>query len=292
MINARDALLLGRVSNLPTVWANLLAGTALAGVAFGSLGAGLALILLLAYTLFYVGGMYLNDAFDANIDAEERPERPIPSGRASSGEVYAAGFGMLFGGLVLLGIAGALTGTAGRAIIGGIALCTVIIWYNADHKQNLFSPVIMGLCRLFVYLSAAAAVSTDISAAVWMGACASFLYLIGLTYVAKQENLGKVSNMWPLLCLAAPLIYGAYLASSVPIVWSFVILLLAWIGVALRFVIRRGPGDIPRAVVSLIAGIALVDAILISANGHLPLAGVAVGAFAMTLALQRWIPGT
>ena len=30
MINARDALLLGRVSNLPTVWANLLAGTALA----------------------------------------------------------------------------------------------------------------------------------------------------------------------------------------------------------------------------------------------------------------------
>ena len=54
--------------------------------------------------------------------------------RASSGEVYAAGFGMLFGGLVLLGIAGALTGTAGRAIIGGIALCTVIIWYNADHK--------------------------------------------------------------------------------------------------------------------------------------------------------------
>ena len=87
MINARDALLLGRVSNLPTVWANLLAGTALAGVAFGSLGAGLALILLPAYTLFYVGGMYLNDAFDANIDAEERPERPIPSGHASSGEV-------------------------------------------------------------------------------------------------------------------------------------------------------------------------------------------------------------
>ena len=106
MISARDALVLGRVSNLPTVWANLLAAVALAGTAIGTdLGVGVGLLLFLAYTLFYVGGMYLNDAFDARIDAKERPERPIPAGRVTSGEVYLAGFGMLAAGLVLLGIA-------------------------------------------------------------------------------------------------------------------------------------------------------------------------------------------
>src|SRR5262245_63491269 len=50
---------------------------------------------LAAGSLFYSGGMALNDAFDAEIDARERPERPIPSGRVSRGTVLALGFGML-----------------------------------------------------------------------------------------------------------------------------------------------------------------------------------------------------
>jgi 4-hydroxybenzoate polyprenyltransferase len=64
------ALRLGRVSNLPTVWTNVAAGVALSGVGF-SLGIFAGLVL--ALSLFYVGGMYLNDAFDRDIDARERP---------------------------------------------------------------------------------------------------------------------------------------------------------------------------------------------------------------------------
>ena len=33
-------------------------------------------------------------------------------------------------------------------------------------------------------------------------------YLIGLTYVAKQETLGEVRNLWPLLFLGVPLVYA------------------------------------------------------------------------------------
>lgn len=68
------AFRLGRVSNLPTVWSNVLAGAALAGAAGVSPPALVAL--MIAISLFYVGGMWLNDAFDAEIDARERPERP------------------------------------------------------------------------------------------------------------------------------------------------------------------------------------------------------------------------
>src|SRR4051794_17851653 len=94
----RIYLRLGRVSNLPTVWSNTLAGIVLAGYQpTHDLFATPVLFvwLALAMSLLYVGGMFLNDAFDQEIDAKERPERPIPSGLVSSSEVYSIGFGLL-----------------------------------------------------------------------------------------------------------------------------------------------------------------------------------------------------
>ena len=41
----------------------------------------LLVVLGLAVSLFYVGGMYLNDAFDAGWERQHRPERPIPAGQ-------------------------------------------------------------------------------------------------------------------------------------------------------------------------------------------------------------------
>lgn len=64
------ALRLGRVSNVPTVWTNVAAGVALSGAGFS---VGIVAGLMLALSLFYIGGMYLNDAFDRDIDARERP---------------------------------------------------------------------------------------------------------------------------------------------------------------------------------------------------------------------------
>ena len=86
------ALRLGRVSNLPTVWTNTLAGIVLAG---GRVLEPWTLPLLVALSLFYVAGMYLNDAFDAGIDARERPERPIPAGLVSAETVFTLGFAMM-----------------------------------------------------------------------------------------------------------------------------------------------------------------------------------------------------
>jgi 4-hydroxybenzoate polyprenyltransferase len=70
------------------------------------------------------------------------------------------------------------------------------------------------------------------------------------------------------------------------------VLFAIWVGVALWFLRRRQPGDVPRAVVSLIAGIALLDAVLIAAAGAPGVAWLAVAGFAVTLGLQRLVPGT
>ena len=68
--------------------------------------------------------------------------------------------------------------------------------------------------------------------------------------------------------------------------------LAAWIGVALELLRRRRPGDIPRAVVSLIAGIALLDAMFLAIAGWTGAVPLALGCFGATLAMQRWISGT
>lgn len=287
----RTALALGRVSNLPTVWTNALAGVVLAG---GVLDLRFPL-LLLAMSGFYVGGMYLNDAFDRKIDARERPERPIPSGEVSARLVFAIGFGLMALGILLLiwigyGFAG---GTAFWPVLGGLGLAGAIVLYDAWHKGNPLSPVLMGLCRVLVYLTAGLAVVAALPLTLALGAGALLCHLIGLTYVAKQETLGEVRNLWPLLLLMVAPVYGAasggFDSSSGLFLWLGFVALL---GASVSLLIRRQPGDVPRAVVSLIAGISLLDGLLIAAAGSPALAWLGVLGFVLTLALQRWVRGT
>ena len=279
----RTALRLGRVSNLPTVWSNTLAGAVLAGASgFGPEFA----VMLLAFSLFYTGGMFLNDAFDAAFDAAQRPERPIPSGEVSGREVFGTGYGMMAGGVALLAWIGVAPALA------GLTLATAITYYDWNHKGNVFSPVVMGICRVLVVVGAGLCTTLALPAALWIGAALMLCYLIGLTYVAKQENLGKVENLWPLAFLAAPVAYGAWLALSQPVVGLFWLLFSGWMLVALWFLRRRAKGDIARAVVSLIAGISLLDAMLIAGTGSVALAGLALAGFGVTLFFQRYIAGT
>ena len=145
---------------------------------------------------------------------------------------------------------------------------------------------------MLVYLTAAFAVAVVIPEQVVVAAVVLLCYLIGLTYAAKKEHLGRLDSFWPLAFLAAPLIYGLCLVPAQPAVVLPILLLTAWTLYALWLLRRRKPGDVPRAVVSLIAGISLLDAMLLSGTGHMLFAWLAIAAFAVTLSLQRWISGT
>jgi 4-hydroxybenzoate polyprenyltransferase len=283
-------LRLGRVSNLPTVWTNVAAGAVLSGA---PLYPGAMAALLVALSLFYVGGMYLNDAFDRDIDARERPERPIPSGLVSARTVFSIGFGMLAVGIVLVGVAawgGRWAGT-GRAVASGAALAAAIIYYDVVHKRDRLSPLIMGLCRLLIYVTAALVVSGRIATPVVAGAAALLCYLIGLTYVAKQENLARFRNAWPLLFLAAPFLYAMPIMIDTVGASLLYVGFLAWVGYSLSF-LRARRVNIPGAVVRLLAGICLLDALLMAGANEPMLAAAAIGAFVLTRILQGYVAGT
>jgi len=284
-------LRLGRVSNLPTVWTNVLAGVVLTGV---SVAPGPLTFLALALSLFYIGGMYLNDAFDRAIDARERPERPIPSGLVRATTVFATGYGLLVAGLAALAVEAAWAGQGKYwpAILSGLALGGLIVFYDARHKGNPWSPLLMGLCRVLVYATAAFAVAGHLGVPVLAGAAVLLSYLIGLTYVAQQENLAELRNLWPLLFLGAPFLYGFPALADGRVGAALYLDLLAWVGYAVSLLVRPGRVNIPRAVVSFIAGISLLDGLLMAGAGAPGAAVCGVGGFGLTLALQRYVRGT
>jgi hypothetical protein len=291
LLNLSQAMRLGRISNLPTVWTNVLVGVMLAG---GNLADSRLALLMLALSLFYVGGMFLNDAFDRDFDAKYRPERPIPSGRVSAREVFIAGFGLLVLGMA--GVALASRGPNGvpawTALASAAALAAAIVFYDAHHKGNPLSPVIMGLCRVLVVTTAAFTLTTVLPTTVVMAAIALLCHLIGLTYIAKQEHLDRIGSLWPLGFLALPVAYGLVLALSAPVAWVLLVLYAGVLLFSLHLLRRRARGDVPRAVVTLIAGMSVLDGVMLAGSGYIVPAMLAVAAFLLTLALQRWVSGT
>jgi 4-hydroxybenzoate polyprenyltransferase len=290
-LNWPVALKLGRVSNLPTVWTNVLVGVVVVG---GATVDARVTWLMLALSLCYVAGMFLNDAFDRGFDALHRPERPIPAGQVTAAAVFGAGFGMLAAGLAALTWVGYgfADGTGWRPVVAGLALSAAIVFYDWHHKQNPLSPIVMGLCRMLVYVTAAYAFVVTAPDTVFAMGLLLLCYLIGLTYIAKQEHLGRVANLWPLGFLALPLLWGLRASMHGPIVAGISLLFIGWVLYSLWFLHRRRPGDVPRAVGSLLAGICLWDALVIAAAGQPSVAALAVGLFALTLLLQRFVSPT
>ena len=196
---------LGRISNLPTVWSNVLAGVVIAG---GTIGLQSTSILIASLSLFYIGGMFLNDAFDTEFDIIERPERPIPSKKITQKMVFVIGFILLILGIFLLYIEAFTTNVFNLNLILflGMLLSTFIIIYNKYHKNNPYSPLIMGFCRISIYFIVSAFFLSYFNTHIFVASFFLLSYLIGLTYLAKQENIGYLKNQWPLLFLIAPII--------------------------------------------------------------------------------------
>jgi hypothetical protein len=289
-VNAGTALRLGRVSNLPTVWTNVLAAAVLADAPVRGIALALTAV---ACSLFYTGGMFLNDAFDQAFDARVRPERPIPAGVVSVSEVFVAGFAQLAGGLVLVAlIARSTVGASARAVIAGLALAALIVFYDAWHKDNPIGPLLMGLCRVLVYVTTAVTLTGGLPWSVVGGATVLLAYLIGLTYVARQENLAEVRQLWPVALLAAPFVVGSPLLFAGGMVTLLYVGFFLWVVTSVSHLGWRARLDVPRAVVSLIAGVSLLDATLMAGHGAPSLIPAAVAGFVLTLALQRWVAGT
>ena len=279
----RTLLVLGRTSNLPTVWSNCLAGWLLGGEgSWTDL-----LILCLGASCLYLGGMYLNDAFDVDFDRQHRKERPIPSGAISPAEVWGFGFGWLALGGALMFHFGWTT------IIFSLWLVLAILVYDAVHKAVAFSPLLMALCRFFLFLMAASTGDEGIAGQALWSAIALALYITGLSYVAKSESTRGPLRYWPCLLMISPILLawisneGDYKSRSMVLCG----ILLLWILRNLRFTFWSSQKNVGRTVSGLLAGIVLVD--MLAVVGGTPLQGLLfLVFFGLALLFQRFVPAT
>ncbi len=195
-LNIRACLQLMRPANIVTAWADVLAGCgaglSVAGVAFSSAGSdyGPALLwLLLATTGLYGGGVTFNDVFDAGLDAVERPERPIPSGRVS-----VAGAASLGTVLLAIGVgAAAQVSWVSGGLAGAIALSALL--YNKFSKHYVFiGPLNMGFCRGLNLLLGVGIATSELQTPIqtlWFLALIPLGYIGAITAISQGEVNGS-----------------------------------------------------------------------------------------------------
>lgn len=274
-------LALMRISNSPTVVTNALAGAAVAGITTPDRSVWL---VALAMVLFYSAGMVLNDVCDEGIDRRERPERPLPSGVVARAEALALTAALFAVGGALLYLVGSQPLAVGLVLIG------VIVVYDLWHKRNPLSPLIMACARLLVYVTAFAisGLGSD-----WLlpflavSGTLLVLYVVGLTAIAKREGRPGLMRIWPAVLLLLPVPVVALIAP----VWWPLLLFVGWVGYSIWLIYGR-QRQVGRAVGQLIAGISLYDALVLAIFGSMSSVWLAVGAFVLTLVLQRFVKGT
>lgn len=322
----RPWLELARISNLPTVWTNVMAAWLIAGGAWnGGAGPRMQLAwLLLAGSLLYTGGMILNDAADVRHDSEHKKERPIPGGRVSLAAAWIVGLGMMAGG------AWGSVFRAGASLPIVVALIAAILFYDLYHKPWPGAVWVMGSCRALLFSMAGSAVIpfvespggsltspfdhlslnmlADMPPAVWIFALTLGAYIVGLTKVARMEAKGARVTLWEsffakaLLYAPAAVALGFWLSRAnwrlIPLLGDltplaplpFILLFLAMVLYATRLMRRGGPA-IGQAVGLLLAGIAVVDALAVMQVSLRLACGFVLLAPLLRL-WQRWIAAT
>ncbi|MEV6694351.1 SCO3242 family prenyltransferase [Micromonospora sp. NPDC051196] len=146
MTRVADLVELVRAPAALSVPGDVVAGAAAAG-ALGPRTPALAT----ASVLLYWAGMAANDWADRRLDAVERPERPIPSGRVSPALAVGLAAGLTAAGVGLAAAAGGR-----RAAAVAVPLAGTIWGYDLLAKNTAAGPAVMAACRgLDVLLGAA-----------------------------------------------------------------------------------------------------------------------------------------
>ena len=185
MTSLRDLAELVRAPAALSVPGDSLAGAAAAGWPAGRRTA----LLPVASICLYWAGMALNDWADRELDAVERPERPIPSGRVPPQTALALAAGLTATGVGLAAVAGGPPAAAVAALLAGA------VWaYDLSAKSGPGSTAVMASTRgLDVLLGAAAGGAPALRSALAPAALLA-AHTAGVTALSRGEVHGTSSS--------------------------------------------------------------------------------------------------
>lgn len=282
-----------RPANIVTAVADILAGIAISGFFVDSPDDVVPMMWLILSTIgLYGGGVVMNDVFDAELDAVERPERPIPSGVVSKSQAAALGLLLLAVGVVAALQVNSLAGM----IAGSIAILALLYDKYAKHDAFL-GPLTMGLCRganLLLGLSIIGSGALEL----WYLALVPIIYIAAITMVSRGEvHGGKRTILYAAAFLYAVamggILYVSFLEGHLLVTILFIGLWAFMVYLPLRRAIKAPEGKlIGRSVKAGVLALILMNAAWASAFGVtylaliiillLPLSVVMAKVFAVT----------
>lgn len=252
-------LQLVRFPNLFTAAADIFAGYF---VVHGSKIEEIELFLLsLSSMCLYAAGCVLNDLADRELDAEERPFRPIPSGRISLPAACVLLVVLLCAGLFFAYRVG-----MSALVIAAILTVLVVSYDTLTKNLDPYGPLNMAACRSFNLLLG---MSTGLS---WTGETVLFplltlVYVFSLTTLSRFEVSGKpggergwIAVGWGIVVMVLTGLWlgGRFHVSGMAWLACFV----AWTGPPLWVAIRRpAPEMVGKAVKAMVLGLPLLDAV-------------------------------
>ncbi len=311
-------LQLFRISNLPTVVADILAGALLSHRVVGDWS--LFFLTLLCSSLLYLAGMVLNDYYDVEQDRRERSERPLVCGAIDIRWAGRLGYLLLGAGILVGWLAGyygfvaSQTAYAWRPGALATVLAGCVVAYDGWLKKTAIGPACMGCCRfLNILLGASAATSASTSDSVFLiyfepaqlvAAGAIGVYILGVTLFAQTE--ARDSSRWRLFLATSLIVFGIGLlavypgwlpredlsirASRVPLLASVIGLLITWR--CLRCIPQPTSANVQVAVKTCLLSLIILDAVIVLAVADVSYVVGILGLLVPNLVLARWISST
>lgn len=185
-----------------TVPGDVVVGASAAGWPYGWRACG---GLAAASVLLYWGGMALNDYADREVDAVERPARPIPSGRVSARTALVTAAGLTAAGL---GIAAAAGGR--RALATAVPLAATAWAYDLALKDTPLGAPAMAAARGLDVLLAAGPQGRRAAAP----AAAAVAAHTGIVMALSRREAAGSSHALPEATLAATAALAAAVAAA------------------------------------------------------------------------------
>ena len=190
MPNLRAYLELVRPPNLFTAAADVLAGYLTVASGLGGVDGEQLTYLLVSTVCLYGGGVVLNDYFDEPVDRLERPERPLPSGRATRRGARRLAVGLF----VMAALAAASVGPLSLGL--ALAIMFAAAFYDAIGKRTAIGPLNMGLCRFLNLLLGTSAAPGLLAERIPL-AVLLMVHITGVTVLSRGEvrGAGRASAM-------------------------------------------------------------------------------------------------
>lgn len=261
-----------RLPGMFTAHADILAAFLITGAGMGH--AIPFIFLMLSSSCLFSAGMALNDYFDRKIDLQERPKRPIPSGRVSPSLALGLGLFLLIAGM------GFALGAGSRPFCVSLVLTCAILLYDGWLKKYPFiGPLTMASCRYFNLLMGLSIL--PFAGWGWVPLITG-IYIFGVTVLSRKEAQGgRAVSTISLAALSLGsicfLYYFFYLNRILPVFIGVILSIGFSLFLSQKILLlldHHHPVDYQKTMKKLLLSIIVLNAVLAAGSAPIYLAGL------------------